>query len=154
MSSLDALAAAGVGIASALLPVINAEAYLGVTGLAAPSAVFTVALALALGQTAGKVVLFEGAKRSALLAARRREPQHRRPRFGASVTLRLTTLLRRPWLGGVTVLVSASAGVPPLAVVSVLAGHTGVHRAVFIPACLLGRIARFMLIAIPIVAAT
>jgi membrane protein YqaA with SNARE-associated domain len=149
----EALAAAGFGLASALVPVLNAEAYLAVSGVAAPATAVLVACALALGQTLGKVALYEAARHGGARAVGHRGARHRRPRFGVGLASRLTELLRRPWLGGVTVFVSASVGVPPLAVVSVLAGGAGVHRLVFVVGCLLGRTGRFLAIALPLVAA-
>lgn len=149
----EVLAAAGFGLASALVPVLNAEAYLAVSGVAAPATAVLVACALALGQTLGKVTLYEAARRGGARAAGHRAARHRRARFAAGLVTRLTALLRRPWLGGVTVLVSASLGVPPLAVVSVLAGGAGVHRLVFVATCLLGRTARFLALALPLASA-
>ena len=153
MIAADVLAAAGFGVASALIPVLNAETYLAVSGVATPVTVLWVAAALALGQTLGKVTLYEAARRGSAWVSGHGGARHRRVRFGAGLTTRLTALLRRPWLGGVTVLVSASVGIPPLAVVSVLAGAAGVNRVGFVCACLVGRTARFQALAVPLLAA-
>lgn len=148
----EVMAAAGFGVASALVPVLNAEAYLAVSGVATPVTVLWVAAALAFGQTLGKVTLYEAARRGSARVSQHGGARHRRARFGAGLAARLTVLLRRPWLGGVTVLVSASVGIPPLAVVSVLAGGAGVRRVVFVCACLVGRTARFLALAVPLLA--
>ncbi len=52
------------GTASALLPVVNAELYaVAAAGRSSWATVILVVLALAIGQTAGKLVLFEAARR-------------------------------------------------------------------------------------------
>lgn len=134
-SLLAVLGALGAGVASALLPLVNAEAY-AVVAATRSHAWLAVALvlSLAVGQTTGKLILFESARRGAT-------------RFA-------TTLSQSRWAGRVTgppvVLVSAAIGLPPLAVVSLAAGAAGQSRWLFVILCLLGRTARFSVIVLPI----
>jgi membrane protein YqaA with SNARE-associated domain len=139
---LALLAALGTGVLSALVPLVNAEAY-GVVAATRSHAWLPVAvvLALAAGQTAGKLVLFESARRGA-------------SRFSA----KLAKLTTGRWAGLVTgppvVLASAALGLPPLAVVSLTAGASGQRRSLFAVLCLLGRTARFAVLVLPVAWAT
>jgi membrane protein YqaA with SNARE-associated domain len=134
-SLLAVLGALGAGVASALLPLVNAEAY-AVVAATRTHAWLAVALVLALaaGQTTGKLVLFESARRGGT-------------RFAAK-------LRQSRWAGRVTgppvVLVSAAIGLPPLAIVSLASGAAGQPRWLFALLCLLGRTARFGVIVLPI----
>jgi membrane protein YqaA with SNARE-associated domain len=173
MSGLvEAMLALGYGFASALVPVVNAEAYAVVAGehsghgvvagehsghavvagALCGDAVLAV-LALALGQTAGKLLLFESARRGTGSLSRRLS---RRKRSGGAAARagRWAAPVRR-WLsrrrtGLPTVLVSATLGVPPLAVVSFAAGAVGLNRWEFSVACGLGRVIRFAVLALPL----
>jgi membrane protein YqaA with SNARE-associated domain len=141
--------AAVVGVVSALLPFVNAEAYaLLAAGRTHPAAVAVVVLALAAGQTAGKLVLFEAARRGSgrWHARLTRRTAGRAARWGGRGSHLLTC--RRTGLP--TVLVSASVGVPPLALVSLAAGAAGQVRWEFGVLCLVGRVARFALVALPV----
>ncbi len=71
-----------MGLGSALVPFLNAEAYAVVAAGTAPA--LGVALALAVGQTAGKLVLFESARRGSERWAVREESS-RRARWTARV---------------------------------------------------------------------
>lgn len=139
---LGLLLALGTGAASALVPLLNAEAYAVVAGGRAHHAlVVPLVLALALGQTAGKLVLFESARRGAARFARR----HESPRW----TARVTAALGRDRTGVPLVLAAASVGLPPLAVVSLAAGAAGQRRWLFGVLCLVGRTARFAAVVLP-----
>jgi membrane protein YqaA with SNARE-associated domain len=148
---IEAASGLGYGLASALIPLVNAEAYAVVAGRQCGHALVAV-LALALGQTAGKLLLFESARRGTGWLARRFA---RRIRSGkaAARTARWAEPIRR-WLscrrtGLPTVFVSAAVGIPPLAVVSLAAGPAGLRRWEFAGACLFGRVIRFALFALP-----
>ncbi|MEU7777823.1 hypothetical protein ACIP95_13480 [Micromonospora parva] len=152
MNSLaEAVVALGYGLASALVPVVNAEAYAVVAGHRGGHALLAV-LALALGQTVGKLLLFESARRGSGRLARtlaRRDESGR----AAARTARWTAPIRR-WLSRrrtalPTVLVSATVGVPPLAVVSLAAGTAGLRRWEFAVVCLSGRMLRFAVLVLP-----
>ncbi|WP_433317376.1 hypothetical protein ACQP0U_08875 [Micromonospora sp. CA-269861] len=154
MSGLaEAAVALGYGLASALVPVVNAEAYAVVAGQRGGHALVVV-VALALGQTAGKLFLFESARRGSGRLARK-VAQRKKSGRAAARAARWTEPIRR-WLSRrrtalPTVLVSAAAGVPPLAVVSLAAGTAGLRRWEFAAACLSGRVIRFALLVLPAV---
>ncbi|RAO14364.1 hypothetical protein ONO23_01562 [Micromonospora noduli] len=156
MSSLaEAVVALGYGVASALVPIVNAEAYAVVAGQRGGHALVAV-VALALGQTAGKLLLFESARRG---SGRLAHKVAKRGKSGRAATraARWTEPIRR-WLSRrrtalPTVLASAAVGVPPLAVVSLAAGTGGLRRWEFAVACLSGRVIRFALLVLPAVLA-
>lgn len=152
IATLGALGlAAATGIASALVPVVNAEAYALVTAARpgfAPA--WSVVVALAAGQTCGKLVLFESARRGATAWLRR---LHRAPADsrGSRWSGRVSACLRSRRAGPALVLASAGLGLPPLAAVSLAAGAAGQRRWVFTAACLIGRTARFAALAAPVI---
>lgn len=147
MSALVVLGAVGFGLGSAVVPVLNAEAYAAITGAHEPVTVAAaVAISLAVGQTTGKLLLFETARRgSAGLAKMTRRARPRPNKW----TGRVKALLDRPRSGVPLVLVSSSLGLPPLAVVALAAGSSQQTRIAFGAACFLGRLARFTALAIP-----
>ena len=142
--------AAAIGVVSALLPIVSAEAYVLLAaarahGVAAVAAV----LALAAGQTIGKLVLFQAARKgSGRLHTRLcRRGQGRAARWHD----RVCGLMTRRRTGLPTVLASATVGLPPLALVSLVAGASAQRRWEFGTVCLLGRAARFAALALPAV---
>lgn len=166
--ALEALIAGGYGLASALVPVVNAEAFAVLAGTRGDHLAFAI-LGLAIGQTTGKLLLFESARRAsgplARWHARRlgRGRLGRRPRSqraaarlerAAARAARWAQPIRR-WLSRrrsalPTVLVSAVTGIPPLAAVSLAAGTGDLRRWEFAAPCLLGRCLRFALLALPV----
>ncbi|MGN9812862.1 VTT domain-containing protein [Micromonospora sp. BQ11] len=152
MSSLaEAVLALGYGLASALVPIVSAEAYAVVAGHRGGHALVVV-LALALGQTAGKLLLFEAARRGKGRLAQKlthRSRSGRAAASGARWAKRSQRWLSRRRTALPTVLVSATVGVPPLAVVSLAAGTAGLRHHEFAVACLLGRVSRFALLVLP-----
>lgn len=181
---LALLATVGVGAVSALVPVVNLEAYLGGLALlgAHPSwwQVAAISAAAALGQMAGKTLFFLAGRGVLTLPDRlRREtadagqqtgaavavagsgsgeptatatatatlaPPSQRSRVRARLAAWQSQLERRPWLAAGLLLVSASTGVPPFAVLSVTAGAAGVGLPTFLVTGFLGRWARFAVI--------
>lgn len=148
-SVLVLLLGLGVGVGSALVPLLNAEAYAVVAaGTATPWVGLGLAAALALGQTAGKLVLFEAGRRgSGHLSGRFAERwRHEGPsRWSGRVSAWLTGRVS----GAATVLSAAVTGLPPLAVVSVAAGAAGQRRTAFACWCLAGRAVRFAALVLP-----
>ena len=147
--------ATAFGLVSALLPVVNAEAYVLVTAAhPGPAAAWAVVVAVAVGQTAGKLVLFESARRGATTWLDRL-PGWGKPRNRPSRTSRwsgrVSSCLRSRRAGAAVVLTSAAVGLPPLAVVSLVAGAAGQRRVVFAVTCLVGRTARFAALAAPLI---
>jgi membrane protein YqaA with SNARE-associated domain len=143
------LLAVCVGAISAFAPFVNAE--LAVSGAAAgATATFAVcvAVAVAAGQTLGKVAIFEAGRRGAARYLPGRQGAKPLPRWQS----RATALLSTRWTGGAIVLLSATLGLPPLAVVSAAAGMAGARRSDFVVCCLVGRTARFVTVAATVVA--
>ncbi len=148
------LLAVATGTGSALLPVLNAEVYaIGAAGHSQPALAGALVVAVALGQTLGKLLLFETARRGGGRLGRwmtRRERARGEARSGRWST-RITQALRSRRTGIPLVLVSAGLGLPPLAAVSLAAGASGQRRWEFALLCLLGRTARFAALALPAV---
>ncbi|MGW5576970.1 hypothetical protein [Micromonospora chokoriensis] len=157
---ITVLAAAAVGLLSAFLPFTPAEPYLiaAVTTTGTPPVALGVAAAA--GQTAGKVLIFLGAR-----GAIRSQWLHRRLSRRRATTQppgRLATMVARPKAAGARLvevwerprhtagmlLVSAVTGFPPLLATSVYLGRTPMPPAAFAAACLLGRTIRFVMIAL------
>jgi membrane protein YqaA with SNARE-associated domain len=141
----------GTGFASALIPLVNAEAAVTAGALTLPtSAAITVATAIAVGQTAGKVLLFEGARRG----VRRWAKSERRRSLPAWQQRVLDERPRGRWQADGIVLLAAVVGIPPLAVVSLAAGAIQSRLADFVVCCLAGRTVRFVVIAVALLSAT
>ena len=146
----EALLALVYGVVSALVPVVNAEAYaLVLAGRTHPTLAVVAVLALAAGQTVGKLVLFEAARRGSGPLERRfaGRGEGRAARWAG----RIRDGLRSRRTGLPMVLASAALGVPPLAAVSLAAGVAGQRRWEFAVLCLVGRTARFALLVLPAV---
>ena len=136
--------AIGYGVGSALIPVMNAEAAVGAAGATLPVGLaVTTSIALAIGQTAGKIAIFEAARKGAQLrSAKKKEPRKPMPRWQQ----RLVKSLDGRWQTNGVVLMSAGVGLPPLAIVSIAAGAVQSRRMDFAVCCLVGRTARFLLV--------
>lgn len=143
------LAAVGVGFASALLPVVSAEAYqAGSSVLQSPPVLVACVAGLALGQTGGKLVIFVASRRGTTLwRTAHGERPSRTPAWARRITARLLRWLSHPVGGPAAVAVSATVGLPPLAVLSATAGASTIRCTTFAAACLAGRITRFATIA-------
>jgi membrane protein YqaA with SNARE-associated domain len=144
------LAAAAVGLLSAFLPFTPAEPYViaAVATTGAPPVALGVAAGF--GQTAGKVLIFLGARgviHAPWLKRRlgRRAPVAPRPSRLKAAAARLAER-PRPAVG--VLFVSAVTGFPPLLAVAVLLGGTPMRPAVFAAGCLLGRTIRFVAVAL------
>lgn len=148
------LAGLGLGAASALVPLVNAELAAGsmAATVDVPAAVLW-ALALAAGQTTGKLVIFGAARRgrSRLQAGRGTNTAARHAPAGwRRFSDRGLGLLSSRWRGGGVVLLSAGVGLPPLALVSAACGVARTPPGDFVLCCLLGRTARFAAIVVPL----
>ena len=138
----DVLSLLGVGFLSALVPVVNIEAYLGVRGaVAGVESLWVLALAAALGQMVGKVVWYYlGANSLDWQWVRKRIET---PKAEARLELWRARTHERPLLTGSLVLVSAFSGFPPFAILAVLAGQLRMSLSLFFVLGLLGRWGRF-----------
>lgn len=138
----DLLGVLGVAFASALVPLVNIEAYLGVRGsVGGIDNVWVLGLAAGFGQMVGKVVWYYlGASSLDWGWVRRRMET---PKAQARLeTWRLRTH-ERPVLAGALVFGSAFSGFPPFAILSVLAGQLRMQLALFFGLGLAGRWLRF-----------
>ncbi|MEV0458956.1 hypothetical protein [Catellatospora methionotrophica] len=155
-------AAAAVGLLSAFLPIIPAEPYLITAGATTDAAPMALGIAAAAGQTAGKVLIFLGA-RGAIRSAWLQHRASRRNRAAAdsppgrqatmlarpkAAVARLIRLMDRPGPAAGVLLVSAVTGLPPLLATSVYLGRTPMRPAAFAAICLLGRTIRFVTVAL------
>lgn len=131
----------GVAVASALVPLINIEVYLGAVAAGRVGALWPLAVVAAAGQMAGKVVYYYLGRSSLEWGWVRRKTDT--PRFQAQLERWRTRVGGRPVVGGLVVFVAASVGIPPLAIVSVIAGSLRVSFPVFLVVGLLGRVIRF-----------
>ncbi len=131
-----------LGFASALIPLVNIEAYLAV--LAAVSglgSVWALALMSALGQMCGKLLWYRIGASSLGWAWVRRKVE--KPRAQARLELWRARTHQRPVATGALVFVSALTGLPPFAVLSVLAGQLRMSLSLFLTLGFAGRWLRF-----------
>jgi membrane protein YqaA with SNARE-associated domain len=183
--------AIGTGFVSAVFPAVNAEVATGV-GAAVASLPFGVAwvAGIAVGQTIGKIVVYEAARAGKAVHARRRAKkaatsdaapavmpdippsatsdtpppatsdvatQSRWARLRAwlgRTSQKLLALMDNRWRADAVLLLSASAGIPPLLATAAFAGVVKVRRVDFVVCVLVGRLARFFVVAAPFLALT
>lgn len=149
------LTSVGFGVLSAIVPVANAEAYVIGSQVSAVAGAVPVAVGVGLGQTVGKLVLFLSVRQGRQLpfvrhrraAARRQQVGPARARFRAGAARLLELVGRKRW-GLPIVLLAAVVGLPPLYGVALLAGATTMRTGWFTLVVLLGRTARFVLLAL------
>lgn len=141
----ELLATIVVGFASALVPLINIEAYLAVrAAVATVEGVWPLALAAAAGQMGGKVVWYYlGASALSWGWVRRKLDK---PKNAARLELWRRRTHERPGLAGFLVFVSAFTGLPPFAILSVVAGQLRMSLTLFFALGLVGRWLRFLTI--------
>lgn len=132
----------GFAVASALIPVLNVEAYLAIVAakLDDPS-LWGLALVAGGGQTVGKIVWFYAGWHSLKLSWMQKKLDN--PKFQASYTKWHGRIVGRPVFAGAIVFASAWTGFPPLAVVAVLAGVMRMSFPVFLVTTFIGRTLRF-----------
>jgi membrane protein YqaA with SNARE-associated domain len=129
-------------VASALIPVLNVEAYLAV--VAAKAAEFSdweLALVAGLGQTAGKVVWYYVGLNSLKLRWIQRKMATQK--WADSYERWHRRIHGRPVVAGLITFTSSVTGFPPLAVIAVLAGTLRMSFPVFLATVLAGRTIRF-----------
>jgi membrane protein YqaA with SNARE-associated domain len=148
------LTSIGFGTVSAIVPVVNAEAYVIASQMSAVIGPIPIAIGVAIGQTVGKLVLFFGVREGKELPfiKHRREVRQERPvgparaRFRAAMAKLLDLVGQERW-GLPIVLVAAIVGFPPLYAVALLAGATTMRPIWFGLTVLVGRLCRFLLVA-------
>lgn len=138
------LASFGIALVSGVFPLVNGELYLiGATYAVAdlPTAL-VIAVIVAVGQTITHSTLFLLARDIVGISARHRK------RFEERIAKARAAIER--WKGRVLVLLASAAtiGLPPMLAVSVTAGSLGIRFRTFVTFGLIGRILRFVTIAI------
>ncbi|MCW2754702.1 MAG: hypothetical protein JWQ32_2113 [Marmoricola sp.] len=130
-------------IASALIPVLNLEIYLG----AIPPghhATWLIATAAGSGQTIGKVIWYYAGVHSMKVSWLKRKMEAEK--WQATYAKWHERIVGRPILAGSICFASAVSGFPPLAVIAVLAGSLRMNLMLFFSTVLGGRIIRFWLV--------
>jgi membrane protein YqaA with SNARE-associated domain len=148
------LTSIGFGTVSAVVPIVNAEAYVIASQMSAVIGPIPIAIGVAIGQTLGKLVLFFGVREGKELPfiKHRREVRQQRPvgparaRFRAAMAKLLDLVGQERW-GLPIVLVAAIVGFPPLYAVALLAGATTMRPIWFGLTVFVGRLCRFLLVA-------
>jgi membrane protein YqaA with SNARE-associated domain len=148
------LTSIGFGVVSAIVPVVNAEAYVIASQVSAVVGPIPIAIGTAIGQTIGKLVLFFGVREGKELPfVKHRRDLHRqrsigpaRARFRAVVAKLLDLVGQKRW-GLPIVLIAAIVGFPPLYAVALLAGATTMRPLWFGLTVFAGRLCRFLLVA-------
>ena len=150
----------GVGLLSALIPVVNAELYLlAIVATASPVTGAGAVVGLAVGQVAGKVCLFLAARRGRA-AGQQWRGRHAPSESSAAWRRKLSRwalgglgLLDRGLPAAGVLFTSAAVGMPPLAVTTVAAGARRTPASLFVVCALSGRLVRFGILAAPLVLA-
>jgi membrane protein YqaA with SNARE-associated domain len=139
---VDSLGLALVAFASALVPVVNIEAYLGLrVAVADVDQVWLLGLVAAVGQMLGKLLWYQlGASSLGWGWVRRRLE---RPRQQEMLRVWRRRTEQRPVVAALVVLCSAVTGLPPFAIVAVLAGQLRMSLPLFAVVGLAGRWLRF-----------
>lgn len=129
-------------IASALIPVLNLEVYLGAVAAKAPDLpLWELAVLAGGGQMVGKVLWYHAGRHSLRVPWMRRKMDSER--WQASYRRWSEWIARRHGHTGAVTLLAAFTGVPPFAVISVLAGSLGMNFWLFLTTGLVGRTLRF-----------
>ena len=148
------LTSVGFGAVSAVIPVVNAEAYVVGSQVSAIAGAVPIAVGVGIGQTLGKLILFLSVRQGKKLpfVRHRRAEAHGpvgpfRARVRAVIARLLELVGQKRW-GLPIVLLAAVVGLPPLYAVALLAGATTMRVHWFALVVLVGRITRFVLLAL------
>ena len=132
-------------VASALVPILNVEAYLAAVALEARNlSVWELAAVGAAGQTVGKVLWYLAGIHSLKIRWIRQKMETEK--WQLSYARWHERIVGRPVLAGAITFASAVSGFPPLAVIAVLAGTLRMNFAVFLGTVFVGRTIRFWLV--------
>ncbi len=127
---------------SALFPLVNAEAYIVAVSFATDSSsLWLLAFVAGAGQTAGKFMWYEAARRAMdwPWISKKLDKPHTQ-----ELLIRWRECFdAKPWLWSSVLFLSASVGLPPLLILSVVAGQLQISRVWFGVTVLLGRTLRF-----------
>lgn len=149
---LQLLVAFAVGIGSALLPIfINAELFVAGLGATVDSRInlVLVIVSLVAATTIGKAFVFQLARQG---SRKIRSVERKPPRNAFIAGIRrlsdwLLSLLDRQYVGALTAFVSSLTGVPPLAIVTIVAGASRQPQWLFLTMVFIGRMIQFLAIA-------
>ena len=154
---LALLTSIGFGVLSAIVPVINAEAYVVASQVVAVAGAVPIAVGVGVGQTIGKVAMFYAVRRGRELPAVQRKRAERlaqpvgpKMQKWRAFVGRLLELVGDPRWGLPITFLAAFVGIPPLYAVALLAGATRMNGVGFTVIVLVGRVLRFVLIALGI----
>ncbi|MGH3362722.1 MAG: VTT domain-containing protein [Nocardioides sp.] len=134
----------GFAFLSALVPVFNVEAYLAVLATRSTGVVALVAAAAAAGQMVGKVLWYLAG--SSALHLKSVERKLAQPKWQRSLRTWQDRTHGRPYVAAGITFASAFAGVPPYAVIAVMAGVLRMSLPLFVLTGLVGRFLRFLVI--------
>ena len=135
----------GVAILSALCPLVNLELYLaGIGAFGRSTGFWSVVLLAAAGQAIGKLFWYQVGRSSLNWSFIRRKTES--PRWKNQFEKLKRQTERRPWAGVGLVFASASAGLPPLAIMAVLTGQLQFSRVAFVVTTFVGRTLCFALV--------
>lgn len=149
--------AVGFGIGSAVVPVLNAEAYVLGAGVSGKLDPVVAALGVSVGQTIGKLAMFLAVRyRPGYAARKNKEPKSvnldtrwgRFVQWNREVSKRLLDAMSDRRWGVPVTLLSASVGIPPLYGVALIGGASRMGWLTFSLSVLVGRAARFVLLAL------
>ncbi|QLQ09066.1 MAG: VTT domain-containing protein [Nocardioidaceae bacterium] len=130
---------------SAVLPILNAEVYLGAVATRIdPGEAALLAIVASAGQTLGKIIWYAGARWFTERPWMQRKLGN--PKVQPSFDKWQKRVEGRPWYGAAVLLCSAALGFPPLLIMAVLAGSLRMRFDVFVASCFVGRAIRFYLL--------
>lgn len=149
---LQLLVAFAVGIGSALLPIfINAELFVAGLGATVDSRLnlVLVILSLVVATTIGKAFVFQLARQGSrkIRSVERKPPRNAFVAWIRRVSDWLLGLLDRQYVGALTAFVSSLTGIPPLAIVTIMAGASRQPQWLFLTMVFIGRMIQFLAIA-------
>ena len=128
----------GFGIASAIIPIFNMEAYISVVYASTDSqSAFALAFAGSLGQNVGKLVWFYGSRGAVDIPWLKKKMGS--PKRQAQFERWRDYVHGRPVMSGLLTFVSAAIGFPPFFAMAMVAGTLRMNVVVFFVAGLLGR---------------
>jgi membrane protein YqaA with SNARE-associated domain len=132
-------------IASALLPILNVEAYLAAVALKAHNlSDWQLAAVGGAGQGVGKILWYLAGMES--LRIRRIREKMETEKWQVSYQRWHQRIVGRPFFAGGITFTSAVTGFPPLAVIAVLAGTLRMNFSIFVVTVFVGRTIRFWLV--------
>ncbi len=136
------LATFAMGVLSAVVPLINMEAYIaGIAALIGDINIWLVALVAGTGQAVGKIPWYEVSRRSMDWSYIRRKMEN--PDWARRYERIRTTTDQRPWIGMTLLFTSSLIAIPPLAITAVLAGQLRFNRLAFHATIIVGRTLQF-----------